>query len=174
MKSFLTVNDIIIALFGAIWYGFSYIIPNCNGYSELESLLICLVVGGIFDYFGTKMLNTEYFLDNTKRQLYVLLTSFLCLVVFMYISWIDFQHDLFEDILDQIVYCVIIPGFGFCYTLATLYYQKRNLVNKFGAGDEGAVVEGRAEHKEGALMLNTRGIMILSLESKLQQVSMWQ
>ena len=148
MKSFLTVNDIIIALFGAIWYGFSYIIPNCNGYSELESLLICLVVGGIFDYFGTKMLNTEYFLDNTKRQLYVLLTSMLCLVLFMYISWIDFHHDLFEDILDQIVYCVIIPGFGFCYTLATLYYQKKNLVKKFGVGDEGAVVEGRAEYKE--------------------------
>ncbi|MCQ2374232.1 MAG: carboxylesterase family protein [Phascolarctobacterium sp.] len=148
MKSFLTINDIIIALFGAVWYGFSYIIPKCNGYSEVEALLICLVVGGIFDYLGNKMLNTEFFLDNTPRQVYALLVTVLCLIGFMYISWIDFQYDLFEDLEYQILYCVIIPGLGFCYTLAKLYYQKQKIVKKFGVGAEGAVVKGRDEYKE--------------------------
>lgn len=157
MKSFLTLNNIIIAIFGAVWYGLSYVIPNCNGYSELESLAICLVVGGVFDYLGTKMLNTEFFLDNIKRQLYALLATVLCFIGFMYISWIDFNHNLFEDMLAQIFYCIIIPGLGFCYTLAKLYYQKKKIVQKFGAGDEGAIVEGASMHKEAGSNAEHKG-----------------
>lgn len=157
MKSFLTINNIIVAIFGAVWYGFGYIIPNCKGYSELESLAICLIVGGICDYLCTKMLNTQFFLDNTKRQVYVLIGTLLCFIGFMYISLLDFHHNLFEDMAYQILYCVIIPGLGFCYTLAKLYYQKKKLVEKFGVGDEGAEVEGRNESKEAASNVEHQG-----------------
>lgn len=150
MKSFLTINNMIIALFGAVWYGFGYIIPNCHGFSEWESLAICLVVGGIFDYLGAKILNTSFFLDNTKRQLYALLVTWLCVLGFMYISWEDFHHNLFEDLEYQILYCVIIPGLGFCYTLAKLYYQKKKILQKFGVGDDGAMLGSRNDDKQVA------------------------
>lgn len=157
MKSFLTINNIIIAIFGAIWYGFSYIIPNSHGYSKMESLLICLVIGGIFDYLGKKLLKTDFFLDNTERQLYALLATWLCLVGFMYISWINFHHNLFEDLALQIFFYIIIPGLGFYYTFAKLYYQKKKIMKKFGIGTEGAAVEGRNNHKETAIYAEHQG-----------------
>ena len=120
--NFKTVFSCFIA---AIGYGFGFYIPYYANCPLWLCIVICLVVGSIFDYLGAKAVEMKILEGKPYRELVVGLIIYAIYVAAWYISKGLMDHDLDEDLFDALKWMLIIQFGGWLINLIKSGIRKK-------------------------------------------------
>lgn len=109
----------------AIGYGFGFYVPYYANCPLWLCIVICLAVGSVFDYLGTKAVEMKIFEGKPYRELVVGLIIYAIYVAAWYISQGLMGHDLDEDLFDVFKWMLIIQFGGWLINLIKSGLRKK-------------------------------------------------
>ena len=137
MQKILTIDSIFTALFSTIGYGLGYFFPIYNGLNIFLSLLICMIIGTVFDMIVNSIVFSKYIQEkNIRRYLCFLAITiiFVCVGLFVFKRY---SHSIIDDAGLQFSFVIIIPLIAFVVSFIKQYLKKVKIKNKYGTGEEG-------------------------------------
>lgn len=137
MKKIITLDLIFVSLFSSIGYGLGFFIPSNMGVNYLFSLIICMVVGTIFDTFMNSILYSKYIQEKSYRRY----TAFVVISLVFVLTWIlsvkFLSHSLIGDVTIQYLFVFGIPVITFLISIIIECIKRRRILKKYGSGEKG-------------------------------------
>ena len=137
MKKLITLDTIFASLFSAIGYGLGFFIPSSYGLNFIFSLIICFIIGLIFDLVISSIVYSKYVQEKDIRR-YI---SFgIIVLIFIFAWWLSIKflsHSLIGDIVMEYAFVIGIPIISFIISLFIELYKRKKMLEKYGKGDNG-------------------------------------
>ena len=147
MKKLFTVDTVMVSLISAIGYGFGYTIPSAYGVSALLSTVICMVVGTLANTAAGKIIyNKSVQKSSGKRYCVFGCIILVFLIGYIYLSYY-FAHSLWSDVGMDLAFSIVLPIVFFILSLGVKAYKRKKLLEKYGTGEKGYIIDENAEKK---------------------------
>lgn len=123
-KKYINFEEILVCFISSVGYGFGYQIPDTLGAPVIVSLIICFVVGYLFDELARKIIDSNPFFDTTTRKIKLAIFSYLFYLAFWFIDYYLLGNDLDYDLFISLLILFIIPILGIIVTLIKQLIKK--------------------------------------------------
>lgn len=150
MKKVVTIDAIIVSFVSAMGYGIGMVVPGAYGVNPIICFVICMVLGTILDKLANKIVFSSYVQESNKRRYFVfaaIALVFLAVYVFMAKY---FAYSLWTDAKTGLDFAVVIPIVFFVLTLGVEAYKRKKLIEKYGTGESGFILDEAIEKKWAA------------------------
>ena len=137
MKKIVTIDDLMIGFVMAIGYGLGFAIPKAMGWSDLESGVICCVVGWPLQELATRILFSKTVQNKTAYR-YMVFGVFILLFLaaeYAAMSWMGLSAS--DYLLEQYLYIIGPPVLMFAFHMAVRWYRIRKIRKQYGDGSHG-------------------------------------
>ena len=114
----------------AIGYGLGFYIPCYFNADMWICIVICLIVGFIFDILGEKAVNIKIFEGKPYRELIVGLIIYAIYVTAWYLTKDLFNHDLDEDLYETFKWMFGLQFAGWAFNLIKRYIKTKIKLKK--------------------------------------------
>ena len=141
MKKLFTIDDLMIGFVMAIGYGMGFAIPKAMGLSDLESGVVCCVVGWPLQELATRILFSKTVQNKTAYR-YMVFGVFILLFLaaeYAAMSWMKLSAS--DYFLEQYLYIIGPPVLMFAFHMAVRWYRVRKIRKVYGDGSNGFVFE---------------------------------
>ena len=141
MKKLFTIDDLMIGFVMAIGYGLGFAIPKAMGWSDLESGVVCCVVGWPLQELATRILFSKTVQNKTSYRYMVFGVFFLLFLAAEYaaMSWMKLSAS--DYLLEQYLYIIGPPVLMFAFHMAVRWYRVRKIRKVYGDGSNGFVFD---------------------------------
>ena len=109
----------------AIGYGFGFYVPYYLGAKMWICILICMVIGFVFDVLASKAVNMKLFEGKPYRELIVGLIIYAIYLVAWYFSKELFNQDLDNDLYESFKWMFGLQFVGWAFNLIKRYIKDR-------------------------------------------------
>lgn len=126
------------------------VVPGAYGVNPIICFVICMVLGTILDKLANKIVFSSYVQESNKRRYFVfaaIALVFLAVYVFMAKY---FAYSLWTDAKTGLDFAVVIPIVFFVLTLGVEAYKRKKLIEKYGTGESGFILDEAIEKKWAA------------------------
>ena len=141
MKKLFTIDDLMIGFVMAIGYGLGFAIPKAMGWSDLESGVVCCVVGWPLQELATRILFSKTVQNKTSYR-YMVFGVFILLFLaaeYAAMSWMKLSAS--DYLLEQYLYIIGPPVLMFAFHMAVRWYRVRKIRKVYGDGSNGFVFD---------------------------------
>lgn len=141
MKKLFTIDDLMIGFVMAIGYGLGFAIPKAMGWSDLESGVVCCVVGWPLQELATRILFSKTVQNKTTYR-YMVFGVFILLFLaaeYAAMSWMKLSAS--DYLLEQYLYIIGPPVLMFAFHMAVRWYRVRKIRKVYGDGSNGFVFD---------------------------------
>lgn len=108
IKSVFNLKTILGCYIDAIGYGIGYYLPSKYDLHPVLCIVICLIVGTVFNFLGNKLLSTNYFNGSLQNKISVALFIYAgYLAAWMFTDRV-LGYDLDNDFLSNLGIIIII------------------------------------------------------------------
>ena len=141
MKKLFTIDDLMIGFVMAIGYGLGFAIPKAMGCSDLESGVVCWVVGWLLQELATRILFSKTVQNKTAYRYMVFGVIILIFLAAEYaaMSWMGLSAS--DYLLEQYLYIIGLPVLLFAFRMAVRWYRVRKIRKVYGDGSNGFVFD---------------------------------
>lgn len=145
MKKVVTLDAIMVSFISAMGYGFGYAVPSAFNFHPIVSIIICFALGIIAETIAEKIIFSSYVQKSEKKRYAV----FAC-VILMFLAGYSllskyFAYSLWEDVGEELTFSVVIPIATFLATMAINAIKRKKLLEKYGTGESGFIVDKESE-----------------------------
>ena len=124
IKDFFNFDNLIVLLISSIGYGLGFFVPDALGCNVIVSMIICLVIGYLFDNL------VKGFLENNekasrKQKILFLVCAYILYLFFWCLSYFFLDHDLDEDLLISVIYFIVFYFGGIIINALKSYFKKK-------------------------------------------------
>ena len=142
MKKLFTIDDLMIGFVMAIGYGLGFAIPKAMGWSDLESGVVCCVVGWLLQEIATRILFSK---TVQKKPAYRYMVFAVIILIFLAaeyaaMSWMGLSAS--DYLLEQYLYIIGLPILMFAFKMAVRWYRVWKIRKVYGDGSNGFVFDG--------------------------------
>ena len=141
MKKLFTVDDLMIGFVMAIGYGLGFAVPKKLGWSDLESAVVCWVLGYVLQELATRILFSKTVQNKTAYR-YMVFGAFILLFLaaeYAAMSWMGLSAS--DYLLEQYLYIIGPPVLMFAFHMAVRWYRARKIREVYGDGSNGFVFD---------------------------------
>lgn len=148
MKKLFTIDDIAVAFVSALGYGFGEIFSSLMGWPPLVCALASMVLGVVIEEIITKIAFSEAVQKNPVNRIITYAVFCLVFLAVHIASVMRLGVSMFDYLVQQFLYVVGLPIFGFVVNLLIRYYRVRKIRELYGDGSEGYVFDVNKEDIE--------------------------
>lgn len=137
-----TVNKTLTACISAIGYGAGYKVPELLGYDLLYCAIISLLLGASMDMLGRRLVYSRIIHNHNLKK------ALISAIIIFFISCDTIAEtflniDLWEDLIGQIVYLLIVAAASFSTDIIIRKFKIREMMKLHGDGTEGVKVDNQ-------------------------------
>lgn len=150
MKKVVTLDAIMVSFVSAIGYGIGMVVPGAYGVHPIICFVICMALGTILDQLANKIVFSSYVQESNKRR-YIVFAVIVLVFLAVYIFMAKyFAYSLWSDAKMGLDYAIVIPIAFFVLTLGVEAYKRKKLLEKYGTGESGFILDKEIEKKWAA------------------------
>ena len=145
LKKLIIIEDIMFTFISCVAYSVGYIIPKSFGINDVISIIICFAFGMAVDAVINKILYSKFVQENNTNKYCVFAGIILFYALSLWLVDLFYSHSLWADLRDYLLFIIAIPIIGFCGTYCVRKYKRKKLLEKYGSGDSGFIIDKKAE-----------------------------
>ena len=137
MKKMFTVDAFMVAIISALGYGFGEIIARLSGWPKLMCGVASLVLGVTLESIISKIIFSKTIQKKRKYRVFAFTVILLVLIAAECVAAWWMNSSMFDYVMENFMYVVVIPVFGFVLNLCIRSYRIWKIRRLYGDGSKG-------------------------------------
>lgn len=125
IKEALSYENVLGSFIGAIGYGFGYSIPDKLGMHPIICLVLCMLLGSLFDDLADFIFEKKHLINTRKRKITFAAIIYTGYLIAWLIAYVALDYDLDNDFLIDVALVLLFQVISYVLVRIKRYIKSK-------------------------------------------------